>query len=52
MPWRPPSEKESGVRLRIAIMCVARAGASEDIGVRFGDSGVRGDNGDGELGSL
>ena len=36
--WRPPSEKESGVRFRMDMMCVRRSGAR---GVRGGREGER-----------
>ena len=43
--WRPPSEKESGVRLRMAMRWVFRVGAREVMGGREGVRGVRGDRG-------
>lgn len=47
-----PSENESGVRLRIAMICVVRVGDRDDIGAMFGEIGVSGDIGDRGLGSL
>ena len=43
--WRPPSEKESGVRLRTAMMRVWRVGLREWIEGTKGESGVNGDSG-------
>jgi hypothetical protein len=37
---RPPSEKESGVRFKIAIMCVLRFGSVACSGWKFGEIGV------------
>lgn len=38
----PPSEKESGVRLRMPMIWVGRETWRGDMGSRFGDSGVKG----------
>ena len=43
--WTPPSEKESGVRFRTAMMRVWRAGLRDWMGGRDGVSGVNGDRG-------
>jgi len=47
--WRPPSEKESGVRFRMAIKCVLRVGDWEFRVGRLGVRGVSGDKCDGGL---
>ena len=43
--WRPPSEKESGVRFRMAMRWVFRVGERDVMGGRKGASGVRGESG-------
>ena len=42
--WRPPSEKESGVKFKIAMRCVGRAGFWLLIGLGCEDNGVSGDS--------
>ena len=48
--WRPPSEKESGVRFTIPITRVRRVGDVEVMGGILGESGVKGESGIGDWG--
>lgn len=50
MEWREPSEKESGVKFRMAIMWVRRVGDWDAKGGRWGDKRVRGESGEGDFG--
>jgi len=49
--WRPPSEKESGVKLRIPMTLVGRVSNEEDMGGMPGERKVKGESGIVGLGS-